>query len=93
MKNLWLNVTKKLRNELDKFSEYVSSKPEVIAATKMDSVYQENLDEFEAYLKANHPEVTLYKISSIAKQGTDELISHLDEQLMSLMKDKDEETL
>ncbi|PLX67934.1 MAG: GTPase ObgE [Denitrovibrio sp.] len=83
----------KLRNELDKFSDHVSSKPEVIAATKMDSVYQENLDEFEAYLKENRPEVTLFKISSIAKQGTSELISHLDNTLLALMKEEDEEAL
>lgn len=83
----------KLRNELDKFSEDVSLKPEVIAATKMDSVYQENLDEFEAYLKNKYPNVTLYKISSIAKQGTSELISHLDDSLMALMKEEDEEAL
>ena len=84
---------KKLRYELDKFSHDVAEKPEVIAATKMDSVYQENLDEFEAYLKENHPEIAFFKISSIAKQGTDELIKHLDDSLSELFGEEDEETL
>jgi len=83
----------KLRHELEKFSPEVAEKPEVIAATKLDSVYQENLDEFEAYLKENHPDVPFYKISSIAKQGTDALIQHLDSSLTELFGEEDEETL
>lgn len=81
----------KLRNELTKFSEDVAAKPEVIAVTKMDSVYQEKLDEFEAYLSEKYPDTKLFKISSIAKQGTDELIKHLDDELSKHFGEEDEE--
>lgn len=84
---------KKLRHELDKFSADVSEKPEVIAATKMDSVYQENLDEFKDFLAQQHPETAFFEISSVAKQGTDKLINHLDDALTELSGEKDEETL
>jgi len=84
---------KKLRIELDKFSELVSCKPEVVAATKMDSVNQENLEEFEAFLKAEHPELKFFKISSIAKQGTEALVSHLDDTLKALIEEEDAEAL
>jgi len=83
----------KLRMELDKFSCEVAEKPEVIAATKMDSCYQDNLHEFEAYLKENHPDLPFFKVSSIAKQGTAELVQHLDTSLTELFEDEDEEAL
>ncbi|MGD9807679.1 MAG: GTPase ObgE [Deferribacterales bacterium] len=83
----------KLRLELDKFSHEVAGKPEVIAATKMDSVYQEKLDEFKAYLAENHPEIPFFEVSSIAKQGTDKLIKHLDDSLTDLFGEEDEEAL
>jgi len=81
---------KKLRIELDKFSEDVSQKPEIIAATKMDSVYQENLDEFKQFLKSEKPDAVFFEISAIAKQGTDSLIKHLDEALNELTEINDE---
>jgi len=81
---------KKLRHELDKFSEDVSQKPEVVAATKIDSVFQENLDEFKDFLKKEHPETIFFEISSVARMGTDKLIQHLDEALSELSGDEEE---
>lgn len=83
----------KLRHELEKFSADVADKPEVIAATKLDAVNQENLDEFKAYLKKNCPDTAFYEISSVARQGTDKLIKHLDDTLSELFGEGDEETL
>lgn len=83
----------KLRHELDKFSHDVSEKMEVVAASKMDSVNQENLDEFEEYMTKQHPDRPFFKISAVAKQGTDELIKHLDKELSELAgEEEDEET-
>jgi GTP-binding protein len=83
----------KLRLELDKFSHEVAGKPEVIAATKMDSVYQEKLDEFKAYLAEKYPNIPFFEVSAIAKQGTDKLIKHLDDSLTELFGGEDEEAL
>jgi GTP-binding protein len=83
---------KKLRNELVRFSDYVASKPEVIAATKMDSAYTDNLEEFEAYITSEMPGVKLFKISSIAQQGTADLVEFLDKTLADMEPSEDEET-
>lgn len=81
----------KLRLELNKFSHEVADKPEVVAATKLDSVYQEKLDEFEAYMKENHPDVPFFKVSSVAKIGTNDIIKYLDDYLLELFGEEDEE--
>lgn len=82
----------KLRLELNKFSKDVAKKPEVIAASKMDSVNQENLDEFIQYLKKKRKSKNFFKVSAIANQGTEELIRHLDEKLKVLSGREDEAT-
>lgn len=83
----------KLRHELKHFSKDVAKKPEVIAASKMDSVNQENLDEFIAYLKKKRKFKKFYQISAIANQGTEQLIKHLDKTLSEMAGEEDEETI
>jgi len=78
-----------LRDELFKFSQDVAAKSEVVAMTKIDSLYQENVDEFKAYMKEKHPETKIFEVSSVARIGTDEIISHLEGALREL---EDEET-
>jgi len=82
---------KALRHELNNFSEDVANKPEVVAATKMDSAYQENVDEFREFMKNEHPDTKFFEISSIAKKGTAELIAFIDKELNELEETPDEE--
>lgn len=70
---------KSLRNELHKFTGDVSSKQEVIAASKMDSVNEENLAEFEQFLKSELPDVKFYKFSSMSQEGIPPLMAYLEE--------------
>jgi GTP-binding protein len=78
-----------IRNELELYkadtSEAgftpVSSKLEIIVATKTDSVVQVNLDEFEKYVKGlNKP---FFKISSLNKDGVAGLITCITQTLKS----------
>lgn len=65
-----------IRNELSSYSEEVADKKEIVVATKLDSVMQENLDEFTLYLKDKG--VELFSISSLTKAGVDELIKYVE---------------
>lgn len=82
-----------LRKELAQFSEKVTHKPEVIAASKMDYPNKENLEEFEAYLKENMPDVPYFKFSSLMQEGTKEVIAYLEETIRLSETEEDAEAL
>lgn len=63
-----------IRNEIEKYSEKLSNKKEIIIANKMDlEKGQENLKEF----KKAYPDKEIIEISAMANTGLDELINNL----------------
>ena len=70
-----------IRNELEKYSEILIRKEEIIAATKIDSANTDNLEEFKKYLKDNNKIDKFYEVSSITKTGLSELIKEIENKL------------
>lgn len=72
---------KKIRKELEEYSEELASKPEIIVANKMD------LPDAEAgieLLKEYLPDKKIFKISGATKQGLKEMLSEVSSLLDSL---------
>ena len=68
-----------IRNELEKFSKRLISKPEIIIANKMDlEDSRKNLEEFSKKVK-----VPVYQISAIRNEGLDIVIEKLKELVMN----------
>lgn len=82
---------KALRKELSNFSEDVAAKHEVIAASKMDSVNEENLAEFEAFVKAELPDVKFYTFSSMSGDGLKPIVAYLEETIRLSQQEQDNE--
>jgi len=70
-----VDAIKKINNELEKYSSILKSRPQIIAANKMDIVpeAEENLPEITAYCKEQGWEV--FPISAAGNQGLDELMA------------------
>lgn len=70
-----------IRNEIEKYSEKLSNKKEIIIANKMDlEKGQENLKEF----KKAYPDKEIIEISAMENTGLDELINNLANTLESI---------
>lgn len=61
-----------IRRELSLYGDEAGRKPEIVVATKTDSVNRENLDEFKKY--ASEKGLKVYEISSAAHTGIKELM-------------------
>lgn len=78
-----------IRNELEKYSELVAEKMELVVATKTDAPDTEKLAEFEAYLKAKNKK--LFKICSFTKSGVRELLEETEVILAKAVKIDEED--
>lgn len=70
-----------IRGELDKYSDNLSHKYEIVVATKMDSVNEESLNEFKSFMQNDLPDTMLFEISALSKEGLDPLLKTLEEKL------------
>ena len=78
---------KTINKELEKYSEKLSKRKQIVVATKMDIVQDETLlKELEEMCKKENLE--LYKISAVTGEGVEELISHVAEILKTLPKEE-----
>lgn len=75
-----------IREEIEKYSEILKNKKEVVIASKMDLADgSKNLEEF----KKNYPNVEVISISAFNMEGIDEMI----ERLMEILKETPKEEL
>lgn len=75
-----------IREEIEKYSEILKNKKEVVIASKMDLAdSSKNLEEF----KKNYPNVEVIPISAFNMEGIDEMI----ERLMEILKETPKEEL
>lgn len=73
----------KINSELEKYSDKLINKKQIVVATKMDIVQDDtNLKELEKIAKEKNFE--FFKISSATGEGLDELINHLSDVVKSL---------
>ena len=76
-----------INEELKKYSEKLSSRKQIIVATKLDAMQDDSiLKEVEKLAKKEKLE--LYKISSVTKEGVQELIDYVDKMLKTLPKEE-----
>ena len=79
---------KKINEELNKYSEKLSKKEQIVVANKIDSLDSENknLDELEKFCKKN--KLTLFKISAVTGEGINELLSFVAQKLKTIEKEE-----
>lgn len=75
---------KTIRKELTLYAESLSDRLEIAAASKMDSVNEENYKEFKEFAEKNN--ITVFEVSSITHSGTKELIEFLTNKLKEIDK-------
>lgn len=77
---------KVIRNELEKYSNKIANKHEIIVANKMDlDTSKDNLEKF----KKEYPDKEIFAISAMNNEGIEELLIHIQDKLDSM----DEENL
>ena len=78
---------KTINKELKKYSEKLSQRTQILVATKMDIIQNEEpLKELEQLAKEKGLE--LYKISAVTGEGVNQLIEHVSEVLKTLPKEE-----
>ena len=78
---------KTINKELKKYSEKLSQRTQILVATKMDIIQnEETLKELEQLAKEKGLE--LYKISAVTGEGVNQLIEHVSEVLKTLPKEE-----
>ncbi len=75
-----------INKELEKYSEKLSKRKQIIVANKMDAMQDEELIKKVEEL-AKKEGLELYKISAATKMGVEELIDHVNEVLKTLPKE------
>ncbi len=76
-----------INNELSKYSDILSNKKQVIAANKIDLIYDKNeLDNVLNKLSSIDPNIKVFPISAATHKGTDELLYFV----QNLLKDTDD---
>jgi GTP-binding protein len=77
----------KINNELEKYSDKLINKKQILVATKMDIMQDEkNLKELEAV--AQEKNMKFFKISSATGEGLKELMNHVAEVVRSLPREE-----
>ncbi len=71
-----------INRELKNFSEEIYSRPQIVAANKVDLASEEQIAKFEEYIREKGYE--FYAISAAARKGVDELIHAVARQLDTL---------
>ena len=78
---------KTINEELEKYSEKLSKRKQIIVATKIDIIQDEEpLQKLEELAKKENLEI--YKISAVTGQGVQELIDHVENVLKTLPKEE-----
>ena len=75
-----------INKELEKYSEKLSKRRQIIVANKIDIANEELLKEVEELAKKEN--IELYKISAATKQGVQELIDYVEKTLKTLPKEE-----
>lgn len=76
-----------INNELEKYSEKLSKRKQIIVATKIDVMQDEtNLKKLKELAKKENLEI--FKISSVTGQGVQELIDNVSQELENLPKEE-----
>lgn len=79
----------KIREELEKYSDELSKKKEIIVATKVDAANDEFLDNFRKYIEQIGKKNDYYEVSALTKNGVKELLKRVEKEIISLNeKDK-----
>ena len=77
----------KINNELEKYSDKLLNKKQIVVATKMDIMQDnENLEELEKIVKEKN--LKFFKISSISQEGLDELMDYVAKIVKTLPKEE-----
>lgn len=77
----------KINTELQKYSEKLSKRTQIIVANKIDSMQDETLYQDLERL-AKEKKLQIFKISAVTGQGLDKLIEHVSELLKTLPKEE-----
>lgn len=68
----------KINKELENYNPEIAARPQVIAANKMDAVYDENESSIGALKAEFEPKgIPVFPISAVSGQGVKELLSHV----------------
>ena len=74
-----------INKELEAYNPDIAKRPQVIAANKIDVIYDAESDSVEAIKKEFEPKgIAVYPISAVSGQGVRELLYHVNEMLESL---------
>ena len=78
---------KNINSELEKYSEVLSSKKQIVVANKIDSLdSNDNMDKLEQFCKKN--KLVLFKISAVTKDGINELINYIAQELKNIPREE-----
>lgn len=77
----------KINSELQKYSEKLSKRTQIIVANKIDSMQDETLYQ-ELETLAKEKKLEIFKISAVTGEGVDKLIKHVSELLKTLPKEE-----
>ena len=84
-----LNDLNIIFNELNKYSEYLKNKKQIIIANKTDLIDSENLNIRINKIKNEFPNYNIYEFSAVAKNGINELKKGLYDIYKESIKDND----
>lgn len=74
-----------INKELEAYSPEIALRPQVIAANKIDAIYDSEEDPVETIRKEFEPKgIAVYPISAVSGQGVKELLYHVNEMLEGL---------
>ena len=75
----------KINAELEAYNPEIAKRPQVIAANKIDAIYQENSDPVQALKDEFEPQgIRVFPISGVTGSGMKELLYYVSEQLQTL---------
>ncbi len=74
-----------INRELESYDPNIAARPQVIAANKIDAIYDTEKDPVEAIRREFEPKgISVYPISAVSGQGVKELLYHVNEMLNGL---------
>lgn len=74
-----------INKELEAYNPEIAKRPQVIAANKIDAIYDKDNDPVERIRKEFEPKgISVYAISAVSGQGVKELLYHVNELLLTI---------
>ncbi len=74
-----------INKELEAYNPEIAKRPQVIAANKIDAIYDRDNDPVERIRKEFEPKgISVYAISAVSGQGVKELLYHVNELLLTI---------